>query len=144
MPNRVYVRPALPEEVQTYFGWAIENEDKNEFDPAVALFSSSTTWCAYDKDGPLAYQTLQQPIMLESLALRPGLSSAQTACCLRELTQNAITLAHVRGSGEIYFLASDTDTAEFASNHIFEEVPMKIYRTKLADLEGKNVDHPKS
>ena len=117
-----------------YFLWAEENADKNEFDPAVALFPSSTTWCAYDKDGPLAYQTLQQPIMLESLAPRPGLTPVQVASCLKELTQNAVTFAHSRGSGEIYFLASDDSTAEFAANHIFEKVDMSVYRVKLADL----------
>lgn len=133
--NQIYVRPIDPSEADIFIGWAKENP-KNEFDPAVALFPSSTTWCAYDKTGPLAYQTLQTPIMLESLAPRPGLSPIQISFLLKELTKNAITQAHCRGAGEIYFLGSDDSTNEFAAHHIFEEVPMKVYRLRLADLSG--------
>ena len=117
-----------------YFDWATENK-ANEFDPQVALFSSSTTWCAYDKDGPVAFQTIQRPLMLESLAPRPGAARLQIASALRELTQNAITQASLSGAGEIYFLGSSEETNEFATNNIFEEVPMKIFRVKLKDLE---------
>jgi hypothetical protein len=136
MPNRVYVRPVRQEEALTYLDWAKENADKSEFDFQVALFPSSTTWCAYDKDGPLAYQTIQQPLMLESLAPRPGSSPMQISLSLKELTKTAITLAHSKGVGEIYFLGSSEDTNSFASNHIFEEVPMKVYRLKIADLSS--------
>jgi len=139
--HRVYVRPIRPDEADQYFSWGIENADKNEFDPAVALFPSSTTWCAYDGTGPIAYQTLQQPIMLESLAPRPGLSPVQVASSLKELTKNAITFASTKGAGEVYFLGSDEDTETFATNKIFEQLPFKIFRVKLADLEGKDADH---
>ena len=138
--NRVYVRPIRPDEAQIFFDWSVENADKSQFDPVVALFPSSSTWCAYDSTGPLAYQTLQQPIMLESVAPRPGLTPVQMASCLKELTQNAVTQASVRGVGEILFLGSDEDTNLFASSHIFEEVNMKVYRVKIADLEGENAD----
>ena len=140
--NRVYVRQISPEELDIFLAWSVENVDKSEFDPAVPLFPSSTTWCAYDKDGPLAYQTLQQPIMLESLAPRPGATRQQVSSALKELTQNAITQAHCRGSGEVYFLSTDEETSGFAAHHIFEELPFKIYRVKLKDLEGKNENNP--
>jgi hypothetical protein len=127
-----------------FLSWAIENEDKSKFDPATPLYKSSTTWCAYDNTGPLAYQTIQRPIMLESLAPRPGLSPIQISSLLKELTQNAVTFAHTTGAGEIYFLGSDSDTDTFASNKIFEKVDMPVYRVKLSDLEGKNADCQKS
>lgn len=139
--NRVYVRPIEPEESQQFFDWAKENEDKSQFDPAVPLFKSSTTWCAYDKTGPLAYQTFQRPLMLESLAPRPGLSPIQTSFLLKELTQMAISQAHCGGAGELYFLGTDADTDAFATNKIFEELPFRVYRVRLADLEGKDADH---
>ena len=143
MSNRVYVRPIEPGEADLFYGWSKENADKSGFDPAVPLFRSSTTWCAYDSTGPLVYQTLQQPVMLESVAPRPGLSPVQIASCLKELTQNAITQAHSRGAGEIYYLGTDADTDTFASNKIFEPLPYRVFRVKLADLEGKNADdHP--
>jgi hypothetical protein len=133
MSNRVYVRPIHPQESEMFLGWALENS-KGNFDPETPRFPSSRTWCAYDKDGPLVFQTVQQPLMLESLAIRPGASKEQVASAMKELTQNAITQAHLGGSGEIYFLSSDKDTDEFASNKIFEELPYRVLRVKLKDL----------
>jgi hypothetical protein len=133
MATRVYVRPVRQEEAQLYFDWASENP-VNGFDPQVALYPSSTTWCAYDKSGPLAYQTLQTPIVLESLAPRPGASKSEIALALKELTQNAITQAHIKGVGEIYFLGTDEGTNEMATNKIFEELPYKVFRLRISDL----------
>jgi hypothetical protein len=135
--NKIFVRPGRPEEANTFAQWSLANP-VNGFDPAVAAYPSSVTWCAYDDEGPLAYQTQQHPVFLESLAMRPGATKLQTASALRELTQNAITNAHIRGAGEIYYLSSDPGTDEFASNHIFEEVPFKVFRVKIADLEDPN------
>lgn len=136
MSNRktVFVRPAKQTEGQLYFDWANENI-VNEFDPEVAKFPSSFTWCAYDKNGPLAYQTVQQPFMLESLAPRPGSTKQQIAIALKELTQNVITQASLKGIGEIYYLGTDADTDAMASNQIFTELPYKIFRIKIKDLE---------
>lgn len=133
MSKPIFVRGAKPEETQLFFDWAKENA-RGEFDPEVARFKSSITWCAYDKDGPLAFQTVQRPLMLESLAPRPGATNLQIASALRELTQNAVSQASIIGAGEIYFLGSSDDTNKFATNNIFEEVPMKVFRLKLKDL----------
>lgn len=131
--RHIYVRPILENEGQMFFDWASENEH-GEFDAQVPLFPSSTTWCAYDKDGPLVFQTIQRPIMLESLAPRPGASKEQVALAMKELTQNAITQAHLTGAGEIYFLGSEEGTDAMAQNQIFEEVKMKVYRVKVREL----------
>jgi hypothetical protein len=133
MPKPIFVRPARANEGQLYFDWAKEST-VNEFDPEVALFPSSVSWCAYDKDGPLAFQTIQRPLVLESLAPRPGATKLQIASALKELTQNAVTQAAITGAGEILFLGSDEATSEFAVSHIFEEVPMKLYRVKVKEL----------
>jgi hypothetical protein len=131
--RHVYVRPAADNEGQLFFDWANENPH-GEFDPQVALFKSSTTWCAYDKDGPLVFQTIQRPLMLESLAPRPGATKEQVAMAMKELTQNAITQAHLSGAGEIYYLGSDADTDALSTNQIFEEVPYKVFRVKIREL----------
>jgi len=112
---------------------------KGNFDPAVAAFKSSITWCAYDKDGPVCFQTIQRPLMLESLAPRPGATKQQIASAMKELTQNAVSQAHVMEAGEIYFLGSDAETDEFAKSHIFEELPYRVFRVKLADLLKKEI-----
>jgi hypothetical protein len=131
--TRIYVRPAQSHEGQLVFDWGMENA-KGNFDPEVARFKSSITWCAYDKSGPVCFQTIQRPLMLESLAPRPGATKEQLALAMKELTQNAITQSWVCDAGEIYFLSSDSETDKFASNHIFEELPYKVFRCKLKDL----------
>ena len=136
MSRRIYVRPAQAHEGQLVFDWGKENPHGN-FDPEVARFKSSITWCAYDADGPVVFQTVQRPLMLESLAPRPGATKQQVALAMKELTQNVITQAHVLDAGEVYYLGSDADTDEFATSHIFEELPYKVFRVKLADLLKK-------
>lgn len=146
MSKRVYVRAIRPEEAEIYYSWGIENQEKSEFDPMVAMFASSTTWCAFDESGPIAYQTLQTPVMIESLAPRPDATPLEVASALKELTQNAITHAFNRGSGEVYFVGSDEETNNFAANKIFELVvdkngqPMRLFRVKLKDLEGTDAN----
>lgn len=131
--RHVFVRAAKPEEAQMFFDWAKENTH-GEFDEEVARFSSSVTWCAYDKDGPLVFQTVQRPLMLESLAPRPGATKEQVALSMKELTQNAVTMAHSMGAGEIYFLGTEDGTNTMAENQIFEELPYKVFRVKIKDL----------
>ncbi len=133
MSRRIYVRPAQAHEGQLVFDWGKENPHGN-FDPEVARFKSSVTWCAYDEDGPLVFQTVQRPLMLESLAPRPGATKQQISLAMKELTQNAITQAHVMDSGEIYYLGSNEGTDHLATNQIFETLPYSIYRVKLKDL----------
>ena len=128
-----FIRLAREDEAQLYFDWATESSI-NEFDPEVAKFPSSVTWAAYDQDGPVAFQTIQRPLVLESLAPRPGLSKLQTAQVLKEFTQNAVSQAHLQGAGEIWFLGSDVPTDEFAQNWIFEKVEMPLFRVKIKDL----------
>jgi hypothetical protein len=75
--------------------------------------------------------------MLESLAPRPGATKQQIASAMKELTQNAITQASILDAGEVYYLGSDADTDEFSTSHIFQELPYKVFRVKLADLLKK-------
>jgi hypothetical protein len=139
MPNRIYVRPAQAHEGQLVFDWGMENT-KGNFDPEVARFKSSITWCAYDKDGPLVFQTIQRPLMLESLAPRPGATKQQIALAMKELTHNAICQAHIMDAGEVYYLGSDEDTDKFSTNRIFEELPYKVFRVKIADLLKRDTE----
>ena len=139
MPNRIYVRPAQAHEGQLVFDWGMENTNGN-FDPEVARFKSSITWCAYDKDGPLVFQTIQRPLMLESLAPRPGATKQQIALAMKELTHNAICQAHIMDAGEVYYLGSDEDTDKFSTNRIFEELPYKVFRVKIADLLKRDTE----
>lgn len=134
MRNRVFVRPAKEYEGKLFFDWAAESE-VNNFDPEVPRFPSTVTWCAYDKDGPLAFQPVQRPLMLDSTAIRPGATKEQAVVAFRELVQNAVTQAHIVGAGEIYFLGSDQTTSDLAKNQAFEELDVRIYRLKVKATE---------
>jgi len=134
MRKHLYCRPARPTEHQLFLDWSINTPD-NEFDPEVARYPSTITWCVYDRFGPLAFMPVQAPLMMESIASRPGASKAEIASALKEFTQECVTQAHIRGAGEIYFLGSEEGTDHMASNQIFEKVPFTVYRVKLKDLE---------
>ena len=133
--NHIFIRPVRPEDAKMFADWSLENPH-NEFDPEVAKYPSTFVLCAYDKDGPLAYQPVQQPFMLDSLATRPGASKLQVAAALKEFAQAAVTQAYIKGVGEIYFLGTEEGTSEMCSNHLFEELPYKVYRCKVKNLEG--------
>ena len=134
MRKHLYVRPARAEESQQFAEWSLANT-KGEFDPAPATYPSTITWCVYDEYGPMAYMPIQCPLMLESLATRPGASKTEIALAIKELTQQAVTQAHIKGAGEIYFLGSDEGTDAMAANQIFEKLPYSVFRLRIKDLE---------
>lgn len=133
MRNHVYVRPATKADSEQFMEWSRSNPD-NGFDPAVAAYPSTITWVVYDRFGPLAYMPMQCPLMMESIAYRPGASRAEIATAMKEFTQQFVTQAHIRGSGEIYFLGSEEGTDNMASNQIFEKLPFTVYRLRIKDL----------
>ena len=130
----MFVRLARPDEAKQFIEWATANPN-NEFDPEVMRFPTTFTLAAYDKTGVLAYMPVQSPYMLESVASRPGLDKRLVASALKEFTQAVVTQAHAKGVGEIYFLGTDKDTDEFATNQVYERLPYTVYRLKLKDLE---------
>lgn len=134
--NPVFVRPARPEESKMFLDWSLENPE-NGFDPEVPKYPTTVTWCAYDKDGQVAFLPVQLAYIMESFASRPGLTPRRQADALKEFTQNLVTQAALHGVGEIYFLGTSEDTNAYAENYIFEEVPYKVYRAKLRNLEGQ-------
>jgi hypothetical protein len=134
MRNHLYCRPARPEDAEQFQEWSRVNE-KNAFDPEVAAYPSTITWVVYDRFGPLAYMPMQCPLMMESIAVRPGAFKSEIAAAMKEFTQQFVTQAHIRGAGEIYFLGSDDGTNEMAGNQVFEELPYKVYRLRIKDLQ---------
>lgn len=134
MRNHLFVRPAKFEDAAIFEEWS-RNTPNNGFDPEVAKYPSTITWCVYDQHGPLAYMPMQCPLVMDSLAGRPGASKYEIAAALKELTQQFVTQAHARGAGEILFLGSEDGTNELAENQLFEEIPYKVYRLKLKDLQ---------
>lgn len=132
----VYVRPAKPDDSKAFLDWSLETPN-NEFDPQVARTPTTIVLCAYDKDGPLAYQPVQKVFMMDSFAHRPGNTHLQNAEALKNLFQATVTEAHCQGVNEIYFLSTEPGTDKLTKNHAFEELPYRVFRVKLTDLEGQ-------
>ena len=135
MRKYIYVRPARPADKELFIKWTIENRDKNGADPEIGSYPTTFVLCAYDEKGPLVFMPVQQPLFLESLAIRPGADTCDVAAALRDLTKACVTQAHIKGSGEIYFISDEATIQRFAKNQIFKQLPVNIYRVKLSDLE---------
>lgn len=134
--RHIFVRPIQPEkDTKKFIDWSLETPN-NGFDPEVPKYPSTITLCAYDKDGPLAFMPVQQAFVMEAVASRPGASKMQTALALKEFTQAIVTMAHLKGVGEIYFLGTEDGTNKMAGNQLFEELPYRVFRCKVAELEG--------
>ena len=134
--KHTFVRPARPADAHEAVEWMLKTAN-NEFDPEVVKFPTTVTWCAYTQDGPVAYLPVQQPFMADALGSRPGADYNEVAAALKELMHNLVSQAHIKGVGEIYFLTKDEATARFAENHHFEEIPYRLFRVKMADLERR-------
>lgn len=134
--KHVYVRAATEEDIPKFVEWSGQNP---HFDPAVMGYPSTFTLLAYDASGPMVFLPTQQPFYMEAMTFRPGLTDFDKALAMKELTHALITYCHARGAGEIYFVGTNEGTNKYAQNQAFEEMPFKVYRIKLHELEGKHV-----
>lgn len=134
--KHIFCRVAKTEEVPLFIEYETSTAN-NLFDPSVVGYKTTTTWVAFDKTGPIVFCPVQRPFFMEALGIKPGLSEIDTAVALKEITQALVTQAHLEDRGEIYFLCSDESTIEYAKRQCFEEMPWKVLRIKLSDLEPK-------
>lgn len=132
--RHIFVRQARPSEAEMFKKWSEETKN-NLCDPAVPLYPSTTTRCAFDNNGPIVFVPFQRPIMLDALAINPESDSLSVALALKELTQDAVSTAYDEGRGEVYFLCHDDSTIQFATKHAYEEVKVKLFRIKLNALQ---------
>ena len=138
MRKHIFVRQAQPKDKQQFVKWTIGNFEKNDADPEILKSATTFVLVAYDDSGPIAFLPVQQPLFLESLATRPDASPKQVATALKELVKAAVTQAHLKGIGEIYFISNEPTIGKFAETQLFKKLPMNIYRVKLSDLEGNH------
>lgn len=138
--EHVIVKLARADELEEMRDWLRTTRDGELFDYDVLEHESTFVLQAMGTDPKYfsAYLPVQQPLMLESLVCRPGLSSAQTAQALTRLSEYAISEAFRRDAGEVYFLTRDEDTAKFAQRHKFKPLPdgLKVYRLNLRETFG--------
>lgn len=128
----VFIRPARKEEGPQFFEWS---KNVPGFDPEIAYHPNTVTLAAFNKSKVIAYMPVQAPFFLETLALNPEATNIEAATAMAEFVKYLVSQCIFRGVPEIYFLGTDQLTDTFAVKHVFEEMPYKLYRVKVSDLE---------
>jgi hypothetical protein len=75
--------------------------------------------------------------MLETIAKNPDASELEAATAFKEFIQFLVSQASIQNVSEIYFLGTDDSVNNIAESSIFELLPYKVYKVKVADLEPK-------
>ena len=138
--DHVLVRRADEEELSGFMKpWLKTTPDGELFDADILNHPSTFVLAAFNRSGILAFMPVQQPLMLENLILRPGLSTGETAHAITRLAEHAIEECFVRDAGEAYFLCRDASTLKFAERHHFRELPeqLQVRRLNLLEHFGK-------
>ena len=133
--RHTFVRPARPEDRELFVKWTLENASRNGADPDVITYPTTFVLCAFNDKGPLVFMPVQQPLFLDSLAIRPDADPIEVAGAIRDLVKACIMQAHLKGAGEIYFISDEETIQTFAKNQLFHKLPVNLYRVKLADIE---------
>lgn len=106
-------------------------EQVPEFDKGIMTYPTLRVLCAYN-GSPVAYLPIQQAIVLESLAIKPGASSLEAAQAMRDLVKGAELTASADKVREIYFIGTDKTVVESAQKSGFEVLPWPVLRMKLS------------
>lgn len=134
----VVLREDVPEKLHEY---ARTTLDGNLLDLDIFNHDSTFTLEAFGKDGSRAFCPVQQPLMMENLIFRPGLSVTETGQACMRLAEHAVEEAYRRDVGEVYFLCRDESTCRFAERYGFKDValldvPLRCFRLNLFETFG--------
>ena len=135
----IVVRRADQEEIDLQLkAFLTSTPDGDLFDPDVLAHESTFVLAAFNRSGILAFLPVQQPLMLENLIFRPGLSIPETVQAISRLGEHALEETYNRDAGEAYFLCRDASTLKFAERHGFLELPanLVIRRCNLRETFG--------
>lgn len=143
--NHLVIREARPSEHNLALNWAKSTPDGNLLD--LDIFEHASTFLlaaatsAGPEPGPIAFNPVQQPLMMENLIFAPGLSDSDRARAMTRMAEHVISEAYRRDAGEVYFLCRHELTRKFAERHLFrnvrEVVPgLEVYRLNLRETFG--------
>lgn len=123
--------------------WSRTTVDGDLIDLDVFNHESTFTLEAFSKGrGRVAFSPIAQPLMIEHLIFRPGLSIAEKGQAIVRLAEHAIEEAYRRDVGDVYFLGHDESTCSFAERYGFIELskldpPLRCYRMNLLETYGR-------
>ena len=134
----VKVGERFPEKLREF---AQTTLDGDLIDLDVFKHDSTFTLEAFGKDGAHGFSPIAQPLMIEHLIFRPGLSIAETGQAIVRLAEHVIEEAYRRDVGDVYFLGHDESTCKFAERYGFKELskletPLRCYRMNLLETFG--------
>jgi hypothetical protein len=133
--NHVFVRNVRSSDTENFIKLS-QNTPENLFDPDVAAYPTSFVLAAYNKDKTVLFAPVQTPFMIDALAVdKENASELEVSQSLKAVVQSLVTLAQMKGVGEIYFTCKESTTQAFAERQCFEELPFKFYRLKIKDTE---------
>lgn len=121
--------------------WVRSTPDGDLFDADVLAHRSTFVLMAFNQSGPMGFLPVQQPLMLENLIFRPGLSLHETAAVIARFGERALAETYQRDAGEAYFLCRDKSTLAFADRHKFSPLPLGLEVRRCNLLESFGVSH---
>jgi hypothetical protein len=134
----VAMRTDIPGKLREY---ARTTRDGHLIDLDIFEHESTFTLEAFGHDGAHAFAPIVQPLMIEHLIFRPGLTVAETGQAIVRLAEHALEEAYRRDTGDVYFLGHDESTCNFAERYGFKELskletPLRCYRLNLLETFG--------
>jgi hypothetical protein len=132
--HTLQARQAKVTEFPQLVEWMHANRGANRYDPDIFTYRSVRTLAVDQDDEPILYLPYMLTITTESLAPKPGASKREIAIGLREAIHQVVRIAKKSGIDEIYFMASDQETVDFAKKHGYEELPFRPMRLKTKNL----------
>jgi|SRR5579859_3683048 len=127
--KQLNVRTARPEDAPQILEWLRANP-ANEFDPGILSYPTLQVLCSYNSE-PVCYLPTQKALILESTAIRPGLSELDSAQALRDLVKAAQLLASQSGIKEVFYMGTDKRLNAMAGRHNFTLRDWKVLQMKL-------------
>jgi hypothetical protein len=116
-------------EVATYQDWAMKATN-NLYDPQVAGYPCTEVLVA-ENGQPLVFMPIQQAVVMDALAPKPGIEKREMALALKELVKMTGFLARQAKLRELYFFSADEDVNAMAERYGFEKVESPMLRLKL-------------
>lgn len=132
MSKNIWVRRITEHDTPQLAQWLTETPH-NYYDQAVYFYPHTVTLVAAS-DRNLVYMPIQRTITLESLAVNPDTTNGEKAIAMVELIRTAVYEASLQGVKEIYFVATNPDTAHFAERRKLERIQHPVYRIKVDAL----------
>jgi hypothetical protein len=134
----VALRQDVPEQLREFVR---TTRDGELLDLDIFEHDSTFTLEAFGKKGTRGFAPIAQPLMIEHLIFRPGLSTSETGQAIVRLAEHVIEEAYRRDVGDVYFLGHDESTCKFAELYGFKELskldpPLRCYRMNLLESFG--------